>query len=45
MTDKIAALLNGGGTAFVAVGLLHLVGEHGVPNLLAQKGYVVEKLY
>lgn len=45
MTNKIATLLNGGGTAFVAVGLLHLIGENGVPNLLTQKGYVVEKLY
>jgi uncharacterized protein YbaP (TraB family) len=33
------------GTTFVGVGLLHLVGEDGVPKLLQQRGYEVEKLY
>jgi uncharacterized protein YbaP (TraB family) len=45
MAKKIAGLLNVPGASFVAVGLLHLVGARGVPNLLMQKGYVVEKLY
>jgi uncharacterized protein YbaP (TraB family) len=45
MADKIDALLRQDGTAFVAVGALHLVGKGGVPNLLKQKGYVVDKLY
>ena len=45
MANKIAGLLNTPGSSFVAVGLLHLVGARGVPNLLRQKGYVVEKLY
>jgi uncharacterized protein YbaP (TraB family) len=45
MAEKVAGLLNTPGSSFVAVGLLHLVGVRGVPNLLAQKGYVVEKLY
>jgi uncharacterized protein YbaP (TraB family) len=31
--------------AFVGVGLLHLVGEDGVPALLRRRGYQVEQLY
>lgn len=45
MADKIEALLRGDGTTFVAIGLLHLLGENGVPALLRQRGYAVEKLY
>jgi len=45
MASKIEALLKAGETTFVGVGLLHLVGETGVPGLLRQKGYEVEKLY
>lgn len=45
MAKKIDALLQQDGTAFVAIGALHLVGKGGVPNLLKQKGYVVDKLY
>jgi len=45
MADKIAALLNEGDASFIAVGLLHLVGENGVPALLSRRGYQVEKLY
>jgi uncharacterized protein YbaP (TraB family) len=45
MANKIAALLDEDGSSFVAVGSLHLIGKNGVPNLLRQKGYVVEKLY
>lgn len=45
MADKIAALMDEKGSSFVAIGLLHLVGENGVPALLRKKGYEVEKLY
>lgn len=45
MADKIGALLKTGETAFVAIGLLHLLGENGVPALLRRSGYEVEKLY
>jgi uncharacterized protein len=45
MADKIDGLLQKSGTTFVAVGALHLVGKGGVPSLLKQKGYVVDKLY
>ena len=45
MTDKIDALLKHGASAFIAVGLLHLLGEQGLPMLLQQRGYVVQKLY
>ena len=29
---------------FVGVGLLHLLGENGLPQLLAQLGYLVERV-
>jgi uncharacterized protein len=45
MASKIEALLRNDETTFVGVGLLHMVGETGVPTLLRQRGYEVEKLY
>ncbi|QDZ29167.1 TraB/GumN family protein [Noviherbaspirillum sp. UKPF54] len=45
MADKIGALLQSGETSFVAIGLLHVLGENGVPALLRRRGYEVEKLY
>lgn len=45
MASKIEELLREDETAFVGVGLLHMVGETGVPTLLRQRGYEVEKLY
>jgi uncharacterized protein YbaP (TraB family) len=45
MAEKIAALLEGSESAFVGVGLLHLVGEGGVPKLLRERGFEVEKVY
>lgn len=45
MADKIEALLKNDESTFVGVGLLHLMGETGVPRLLRQRGYEVEKLY
>ncbi|MFC7516322.1 TraB/GumN family protein [Herbaspirillum sp. GCM10030257] len=45
MARKIEALLEKGESSFVGVGLLHLLGDAGVPKLLKEKGYEVEKLY
>jgi len=45
MARKIAALLEQEKSSFVGVGLLHLMGDAGVPTLLKAKGYEVEKLY
>jgi uncharacterized protein YbaP (TraB family) len=33
------------GKAFIAVGALHLPGERGVLNLLAQQGYAITRVY
>lgn len=45
MTDKIEAMLKNHQSVFVGVGLLHLVGEKGIPALLQQRGYTVNKIY
>lgn len=45
MAARIEELLRNEETTFVGVGLLHMVGETGVPTLLRQRGYEVEKLY
>jgi uncharacterized protein YbaP (TraB family) len=45
MANKIEALLKNDRTTFVGVGLLHLIGDTGLPTLLRQRGYEVEKLY
>ncbi|MGH8854404.1 MAG: TraB/GumN family protein, partial [Telluria sp.] len=45
MADKIAALLAREHNAVVAVGLLHLVGKRGVPELLRRRGIKVERVY
>lgn len=45
MADKIESLLKSDETVFVGVGMLHLVGDGGVPKLLRARGYQVEKLY
>ncbi len=45
MATKIEALLKADQVSFVGVGLLHLAGAGGVPTLLRQRGYAVEKLY
>jgi hypothetical protein len=45
MVDKVEGYLKNGGTVFVAVGMLHLVGEKGLPALLRKRGYRVEKVY
>lgn len=45
MATRIEALLRNDKITFVGVGLLHLIGENGVPKLLQQRGYQVQKLY
>lgn len=45
MADKIETLLKSDESSFVGVGLLHLLGENGVPTLLRQRGYDVEKIH
>ena len=44
MADKIVELMQQRGKSFVAVGLLHLLGEGSVPALLQKRGYVVERV-
>jgi len=44
LADGIDALLRRGARVFAAVGSLHLVGPNGVPALLAQRGYQVERI-
>lgn len=45
MVSSIVRILEQDQAAFVGVGLLHLVGENGLPQLLKQRGYQVEQLY
>lgn len=45
MAAKIDALSERNGTSFVAVGLLHLIGDKGLPELLRRRGYTVRKLH
>jgi uncharacterized protein YbaP (TraB family) len=45
MADKLAALLARENNAVAAIGLLHLLGKHGVPELLRQRGLKVERVY
>jgi uncharacterized protein YbaP (TraB family) len=45
MAHRIERLMQDGKRPFVGVGLLHLLGEEGVPELLARRGYHVERVY
>ncbi|MFC5477535.1 TraB/GumN family protein [Massilia suwonensis] len=45
MADKLAALLAREDNAVAAVGLMHLLGKQGVPELLRQRGLKVERVY
>lgn len=45
MAARIERIMQDGKTAFVGVGLLHLLGADGLPQLLAQHGYRVERVY
>ena len=40
----IARLIDGGGRWFVAIGAGHMVGDQGIPQLLAARGYRVERV-
>lgn len=44
MAARIDQLHRGGQPVFAAVGSLHLIGARGVPALLAQRGYRVERI-
>jgi uncharacterized protein YbaP (TraB family) len=44
MAERIDALHTGGRTVFAAVGALHMTGAHGLPQLLQQRGYTVERV-
>jgi uncharacterized protein YbaP (TraB family) len=44
MAAGIDRIVQRGGTSFVGVGLLHLLGAHGLPQLLAERGYTVVRL-
>jgi uncharacterized protein YbaP (TraB family) len=45
MTDSIERILRDPGGCFIGVGVLHLLGAQGLPQLLAQRGYKVERIY
>ncbi|RFP08647.1 MULTISPECIES: TraB/GumN family protein [unclassified Duganella] len=45
MANNIERIMQQEPTAFVGVGLLHLVGDDGLPQLLRKRGYQVEQLY
>jgi uncharacterized protein YbaP (TraB family) len=45
MVSHIERLMREGSVTFVGVGLLHLLGANGLPQLLAQRGYLVERVY
>jgi len=45
LTDRLSALLQQQDGIFAAMGILHLVGSTGVPALLKQRGYKVERIY
>jgi uncharacterized protein YbaP (TraB family) len=45
MVDHIERLMREDSVTFVGVGLLHLLGANGLPQLLAQRGYLVERVY
>jgi len=44
LADRIDALHRGGKQVFAAVGSLHMIGPLGLPTLLAQRGYQVERV-
>ena len=45
MAARIEALHAAGHNLFVAVGSLHLIGDKGLPALLAQKGFAVKRIF
>ena len=45
MAARIEVIMGDGKTSFIGVGLLHLLGANGLPRLLSQRGYQVERRY
>lgn len=45
MATAIERIMRQDKVAFVGVGLLHLAGKYGLPQLLRQRGYQIEQLY
>lgn len=45
MAANIERIMQQDQVAFIGVGLLHLVGDDGLPQLLKRRGYQVEQLY
>jgi uncharacterized protein YbaP (TraB family) len=45
MANRIEGLMRRDSVTFVGVGCLHLLGPNGLPQLLAQRGYLVERVY
>ena len=45
MATQIDTLVAQGGVFFIGVGLLHLLGDNGLPQLFAQRGYLIERVY
>ena len=45
MAANIERIMQQDQVAFVGVGLLHLIGDDGLPQLLKRRGYQVEQLY
>jgi uncharacterized protein YbaP (TraB family) len=45
MAAAIEHIMHDTPVSFVGVGLLHLLGKQGLPQLLRQRGYQVERVY
>jgi uncharacterized protein YbaP (TraB family) len=45
MAEKVAKMIKEHDNGFVAVGLLHLQGKEGLPQLLRKKGFTIERIY
>lgn len=45
MAQRIEHIMKDGTVSFVGIGLLHLLGANGLPQLLSQRGYQVERMY
>jgi hypothetical protein len=45
LAAQIERAMRKGSVTFIGVGLLHLLGANGLPQLLMQRGYLVERVY